>query len=166
MTYKIHEACTGCTLCAMRCPANCISGSKKELHVIDPDLCFDCGVCASYCPADCISDQLGNLITRLKLKERPVAFVDKDSCTGCEACVDICPFDCIEMVEDESTETMFPVSNVVRPKDCVACALCVTVCSDKEAIALQWPDGTRCASLTRGNFSDTANAGVVSGQRE
>lgn len=131
----------------MRCPANCIAGRKKELHVVDAALCIDCAVCASYCPANCISDEYGNLITRLKPKERPVAVVNETSCSGCETCMDICPFDCIEMVGDEATETIFPVARVVRPKDCVACSLCVTVCGDKEAVALKWPDGSRSASL-------------------
>ena len=36
ITYYIDpEACTGCTLCAKKCPTNVISGEKKQPHVID-----------------------------------------------------------------------------------------------------------------------------------
>src|SRR5699024_3295245 len=37
--YSINDNCTGCTLCARNCPVNCISGERKEKHVIDQDAC-------------------------------------------------------------------------------------------------------------------------------
>ncbi|MGD9245567.1 MAG: NADH-ubiquinone oxidoreductase-F iron-sulfur binding region domain-containing protein, partial [Desulfobacterales bacterium] len=37
LTYKIStDKCTGCTLCAKKCPVNAISGKVKEVHLIDP----------------------------------------------------------------------------------------------------------------------------------
>ena len=45
----IPEKCKGCTLCARNCPANAISGTVKEPHVIDTTKCVKCGVCASKC---------------------------------------------------------------------------------------------------------------------
>ena len=48
--YKILEGkCTGCTLCAKRCPDKVISGKVKELHVIDQEKCVKCGICLEVC---------------------------------------------------------------------------------------------------------------------
>ena len=50
LQYKIvADKCKGCTLCAKNCPANAITGTVKEPHVIDPDKCIKCGVCMSNC---------------------------------------------------------------------------------------------------------------------
>ncbi|AFQ46172.1 NADH-quinone oxidoreductase subunit NuoF [Desulfosporosinus meridiei] len=47
--YKITDKCKGCTLCTKHCPANCISGSVKEPHIIDEERCLKCGVCMEKC---------------------------------------------------------------------------------------------------------------------
>ncbi len=50
ITYRIDaKACTGCTLCAKKCPQECITGEKKKLHVIDESKCIRCGVCKDVC---------------------------------------------------------------------------------------------------------------------
>ncbi|NLO21310.1 MAG: 4Fe-4S binding protein [Syntrophomonadaceae bacterium] len=43
------EKCTGCGLCKKNCPANCISGERKEVHTIDPQGCIKCGSCIDTC---------------------------------------------------------------------------------------------------------------------
>jgi NADH:ubiquinone oxidoreductase subunit F (NADH-binding) len=45
----LEEACTGCTVCARNCPVNCISGERRQVHHIDPDICIRCGICAQVC---------------------------------------------------------------------------------------------------------------------
>lgn len=47
--YSINDACKGCTLCSKHCPADAISGSVKEKHVIDNEKCVKCGKCLETC---------------------------------------------------------------------------------------------------------------------
>jgi len=55
VTYSIdEEKCTGCTACARKCPAGCISGEKKALHAIDSSKCIKCGVCADTCKFEAV----------------------------------------------------------------------------------------------------------------
>ena len=49
------EKCKGCTMCARKCPANAISGEKKQPHVIDRAMCIGCGSCVATCKFDAIS---------------------------------------------------------------------------------------------------------------
>ncbi len=49
LSYEINDSCVGCTLCARNCPVACISGEKKQKHVIDQKKCIRCGVCYEAC---------------------------------------------------------------------------------------------------------------------
>jgi NAD-dependent dihydropyrimidine dehydrogenase PreA subunit len=55
ITYSIDpEACTGCLLCAKKCPQECITGERKEPHSIDTTKCIKCGVCRDACTFDAV----------------------------------------------------------------------------------------------------------------
>ena len=44
------EKCTGCTICAKKCPVQCIHGGKREPHSIEQEKCIKCGTCLEVCP--------------------------------------------------------------------------------------------------------------------
>lgn len=55
LKYEVKEdKCIGCTVCAMKCPVNCISGERKQVHFIDQDACIKCGACYDACKFDAI----------------------------------------------------------------------------------------------------------------
>lgn len=56
LTYEIEaEKCTGCTVCAKKCPVDAISGDRKQPHVIDQDICIKCGDCYNRCRFEAIT---------------------------------------------------------------------------------------------------------------
>ncbi len=53
--YSIDpDKCTGCGRCLRSCPAEAISGTKKESHTIDQEKCIKCGSCYELCKFDAI----------------------------------------------------------------------------------------------------------------
>jgi len=56
LTFHIDpEKCRGCTMCARSCPADAITGTVKQPHVIDVDKCIKCGTCMDNCKFGAIS---------------------------------------------------------------------------------------------------------------
>ncbi len=55
LVYKIkEEKCTGCTVCAKKCPTDAILGVLKNVHHIVPDKCISCGSCMDVCRFEAI----------------------------------------------------------------------------------------------------------------
>ena len=53
--YEVDgKACTGCHVCALKCPQEAITGKKKEVHTLDQEKCIKCGMCYDACKFDAI----------------------------------------------------------------------------------------------------------------
>lgn len=48
--YRILDSCTGCTICAQRCPVEAIPMTPYRRHVIDVEKCTRCDSCREACP--------------------------------------------------------------------------------------------------------------------
>jgi len=48
--YILPDKCQGCGICRRSCPADCIAGDKRMIHIIDQDKCIKCGTCLEVCP--------------------------------------------------------------------------------------------------------------------
>jgi len=55
LTYEVvEENCTGCALCAERCPVKAVFGRIKIPHFIDQKLCIKCNICHQVCEFNAI----------------------------------------------------------------------------------------------------------------
>ncbi len=54
--YEIdEEECTGCGVCARKCPQEAITGEKKKPHQLDQDKCIKCSICYDACKFNAIA---------------------------------------------------------------------------------------------------------------
>jgi NADH:ubiquinone oxidoreductase subunit F (NADH-binding)/(2Fe-2S) ferredoxin len=53
--YIDVDKCTGCTLCAPKCPASAIIGTKRHPFFIVEEKCTGCGICYEVCKFNAIS---------------------------------------------------------------------------------------------------------------
>jgi NADH-quinone oxidoreductase subunit F len=52
--YGITEKCTGCGICARKCPTGAIAFRPHEVHSIEAAACIQCGTCREACPFDAV----------------------------------------------------------------------------------------------------------------
>ena len=55
----IHDKCKACGLCAKKCPAEAITGSKGVPYYIDNDKCIKCGSCYDVCKFEAVERKGG-----------------------------------------------------------------------------------------------------------
>ncbi len=48
--YRVLDTCTGCTICAQKCPVEAIPMTPYRRHVIDQEKCTRCDSCREACP--------------------------------------------------------------------------------------------------------------------
>jgi NADH-quinone oxidoreductase subunit F len=48
--FILPDKCQGCGICLRSCPASCIRGDKRMVHIIDQSKCVKCGTCLEVCP--------------------------------------------------------------------------------------------------------------------
>ncbi len=57
--YVVQDNCTGCTICAQRCPVGAIPLTPYRRHEINSDICTRCDVCRTDCPEHAIAIESG-----------------------------------------------------------------------------------------------------------
>ena len=127
MACVITSDCIGCTACAKVCPTGAITGKKKQIHSIDPELCIECQACGRVCPSEAVHTDQGQIIPRIKKSQwlKPVISVEK--CVACENCVDVCPTAALAM-KDEQLPLTQNYAVLAKPRKCVSCNWCVKNC--------------------------------------
>jgi electron transport complex protein RnfB len=127
MAHFIIQSCSGCAVCASRCPVVAIHGERGAPHLIVASRCIDCGACGVACRSEAIFDERGARIRFLLRSERPLAFVDARACSACGWCVACCPSGSLSFDQDPAPGAC---SAPLRVNDarCSGCRICENAC--------------------------------------
>lgn len=138
---RFKNNCTGCMLCASKCPAKIISpsmGSKNGSPIV-PVLNFqnnycleDCVTCSQVCPTGALHEVLAEnkkdiKMANLELKLKECRIVAEG--LECAICAEICPLRAIEMKQVPDQKYQIPV--VIQEK-CNGCGKCQFRCPVKK----------------------------------
>ena len=128
MSYRITNACKGCTLCARNCPVKAISGAVKEQHAIDPDRCISCGLCGKLCTFGAIVDDRGMKTVKIPKDQWKKPQIDQALCAACSVCVENCPKDCLAISAPKYHGDITMIAQLSIPEDCIGCGICAERC--------------------------------------
>jgi len=137
MSFLINSTCTGCTACVKICPVNAITGERKNLHSIDPEVCIDCGACGRICPDQAILDQLGSLCQAVKRAFWLKPAILEKKCISCGICLQVCPTGVLgfgKLVDQQ----VRAIAHLRDPGHCIGCSFCEIACP-VEAIVMKAP---------------------------
>jgi Na+-translocating ferredoxin:NAD+ oxidoreductase subunit B len=143
MFYEITAVCAGCGMCAKRCPAEAISGERRQQHHIDPSLCKQCGACWRQCPKAAVLDPQGGRRQGKPVKELPRAHIDASGCAGCRNCQLNCPFGAIGFERSRLRLIAAAGRCIVDPDRCYGCGTCISGCPTGAAAVYGAAEGSR-----------------------
>ena len=91
---------------------------NKRARRVDLDKCTGCGICAQKCPVEAIDKYNAGLSTRHGIYIRypqavPLVFtIDREKCIGCGICSEVCKADAVHY-DEEDTETTLQVGSII-----------------------------------------------------
>ena len=91
---------------------------NKRATRVDPDKCTGCGICAQKCPVEAIDEYNEGLSPRHSIYIRypqavPLVFtIDREKCIGCGICSEVCKANAIRY-DEEDTETTIQVGSII-----------------------------------------------------
>ncbi len=123
MSHTITPTCTGCTACVKICPVAAITGSRGELHAINPSVCVDCAACGRVCPVEAVLDGQEKTVRMIKRNSWLKPVVTADRCVSCGACIESCPTGVMayaELVDHQVRK----IATLADAKNCIGCSFC------------------------------------------
>ncbi|MCL2127896.1 MAG: iron-containing alcohol dehydrogenase [Treponema sp.] len=135
-SYRITEACNGCTACAKLCPVSAISGEKDSRHVISGERCVACGICGRVCQKSAVADAEGKICAPVKRAQWPKPVINAELCSACSICVSDCTQGALRISPPKSQGDIKTYAELANPEKCTGCHICEKHCP-QDAIAMR-----------------------------